>query len=431
MVRLQARLSANVAPLWRGEQAARTPVSEAPGAEKLEMFHALGRATTLVMAIACGVVVATVYANQPMLGIMEAAFPGRASVAGLVPMATQLGFAVGLLFLVPLGDRIDRRSLILLQLTALGFSLAAAALAPDAWALVVISALVGITSSVAQQIVPFAAELAEPSRRGATIGTVMSGLLCGMLLGRVVAGYVADHYGWRAIYWLSLLLVIATGCLLAATLPRGQAKIQASYGELLKSSVALWRGEPALRRATMIQACLFGSFTAFWTILALQLSARYHLGAETAGLFGIAGAVGILFAPIAGKIADRRGPADLIAAGAFIMLASWLIFAAFGTVAGLIVGVILLDFGEQGALVSNQVIYALRPEARNRLNTIFMGGMFVRGAIGSAGAVLVWHVAGWYAVCALGAALVTIALAHAWNAAGLKARMFSRARNAV
>ena len=410
MVRLQARLSA----------------------EKLEMSHTIGRATTLVMAIGCGVVVAAVYSNQPMLGIMEAAFPGYVWITDLVPMATQLGFAVGLLLLVPLGDRVDRRSLILLQLTAFAFSLAAAALAPDARTLVVISALVGITSSVAQQIVPFAAELAEPSRRGATIGTVMSGLLCGMLLGRVVAGSVADHYGWRAMYWLSLLLVTATGCLLAATLPQGQAKTHAGYGELLKSLIALWRDEPALRRATMIQACLFGSFTAFWTILALQLSARYHLGAETAGLFGIAGVVGILFAPIAGKIADRRGPADLIAAGAFIMLASWLAFAAVGTVAGLIAGVILLDFGEQAALVSNQqVIYALRPEARNRLNTIFMGGMFLGGAIGSAGAVLVWHMAGWYAVCALGTALVAIAMAHAWNAAGLTARMFSRARKAA
>jgi len=376
-----------------------------------------GRATTLVMAVACGVAVATVYCNQPMLGILEAAFPGRGSVAGLVPTATQLGFAVGLLLLVPLGDRIDRRRLIMLQQTALAISLAAAALAPGAWALVVISALIGITSSVAQQIVPFAAELAEPDRRGATIGTVMSGLLCGMLLGRVVAGSVADHYGWRAMYWLNLLLVLATSCLLAATLPRGQPKTPAGYGELLKSLIALWRDEPALRRATMIQGCLFGSFTAFWTILALQLSARYHLGAETAGLFGIAGVVGILFAPIAGKIGDRHGPADLIAAGTFIMLASCMTFAAFGTVAGLVVGVILLDFGEQGALVSNQqVIYALRPEARNRLNAIFMGGMFVGGAIGSAGSVLAWHTAGWYAVCAFGAALVAIALARSWSA---------------
>src|ERR1700728_1787251 len=166
-----------------------------PVVETATSSPVIGRATTLVMAIACGVAAATVYCNQPMLGILEAAFPGRASVAGLVPMATQLGFAVGLVLLVPLGDRIDRRRLILLQMTALALSLVAAALAPDASALVAISALVGITSSVAQQIVPFAAELAEPRRRGATIGTVMSGLLCGTLLGRVLGGAVGDHYG--------------------------------------------------------------------------------------------------------------------------------------------------------------------------------------------------------------------------------------------
>jgi len=388
-------------------------VPTGPAAKKLGVSPApaLGPATTLVMATACGVAAASVYYNQPMLGIMEAAFPGREPVTGLVPMATQLGFAVGLLLLVPLGDRIERRRLILLQLTSLAFSLAAAALAPDAWALVVISALVGITSSVAQQIVPFAAELAEPSRRGATIGTVMSGLLCGMLLGRVVAGAVAEYYGWRAMYWLGLLLVTATGCLLAATLPRSHVKTEAGYGELLKSLITLWRDEQALRRATMIQGCLFGSFIAFWTILALQLEARYQLGAQTAGLFGVVGVVGILFAPVAGKLADRKGPHAVIGFGSLIIAASWIIFGTWGTVAGLIVGVILLDFGEQGALVSNQyVIYALRPDARNRLNTIFMGGMFVGGAIGSAGASLAWHQSGWPAVCFFGAVLVAVAL---------------------
>ena len=159
---------------------------------------------TLVMAIACGAAAANIYYNQPMLGIMEVAFPGEVAVIGLVPTATQLGFAAGLLLLVPLGDRFDRRRLILIQLAALTLSLAAAALAPDAWSLVVASALVGGTASVAQQIVPFAAELATPSRRGATIGIVMSGLLCGILFGRVLAGAVGDHYGWRAMFWLGL-----------------------------------------------------------------------------------------------------------------------------------------------------------------------------------------------------------------------------------
>src|ERR1700726_2112276 len=208
-----------------------------------------------------------------------------------------------------------------------------------------------------------------------------------------------------------LALAVAVGLLLAAVLPRSRPKTQAGYGALLKSLAILWREEPELRRATMIQGCLFGSFSALWTILALQLDARYHLSAEIAGLFGIIGAVGVLFAPIAGKIADRRGPHTVIGLGSVIMLASWVVFEVWGMIAGLIVGVILLDFGEQGALISNQhVIYALCPEARNRLNTVFMGGMFVGGAVGSAGASLAWQYAGWAAVCTFGAALVAIAL---------------------
>jgi predicted MFS family arabinose efflux permease len=366
---------------------------------------------TLVMAIACGVAAANVYYNQPMLGIMEAAFPGQATVIGLVPTATQLGFAVGLFLLVPLGDRVDRRRLILIHFAALTVSLAAAALAPDVWSLVVASALVGATSSVAQQIVPFAAELAAPRRRGATIGIVMSGLLCGILFGRVLAGAIGEHYGWRATFWLGVLLAVAMGLLLAAVLPNSRSKTREGYGALLKSLAILWREEPELRLATIIQGCLFGSFSALWTILALQLDARYHLSAQIAGLFGIIGAVGVLFAPIAGKIADRRGPHTVIGLGNVIILTAWVIFEVWGKIAGLIVGVILLDFGEQGALVSNQhVIYALRPEARNRLNTIFMGGMFVGGALGSAGATLAWKCGGWAAVCTFGLALVAIAL---------------------
>jgi predicted MFS family arabinose efflux permease len=366
---------------------------------------------TLVMALACGEAAANIYYNQPMLGIIEAAFPGQAAIAGMVPTATQLGFAVGLLLLVPLGDRIDRRRLILMQFAGLALSLVSAAVAPTAYSLVAASVLVGLTSSVAQQIVPFAAELAAPSRRGATIGTVMSGLLCGILLGRALAGVVGDHYGWRSMFWLGLLLTIATCALLAWVLPKSHPRTRAAYGALLRSLISLWREEPALRRATIIQACLFGSFSALWTILALQLDERYHLSAEIAGLFGIVGAVGILFAPIAGKIADRRGPHAVIGLGSIIMLVSWVTFQAWGMVNGLVVGVILLDFGEQGALISNQhVIYALRPEARNRLNTVFMGGMFVGGAVGSAGASLAWEIAGWNAVCAFGVTLVIIAL---------------------
>ena len=226
MVRLQARLSAAVIVRALEKQEKTVTMDNAShGRLRLVASSPLPSSSisfgmTLVMAIACGVAAANVYYNQPMLGIMEAAFPGQVTVIGLVPTATQLGFAAGLLLLVPLGDRFDRRRLILIQFAALMLSLAAAALAPNAWSLVVASALVGATSSVAQQIVPFAAELAEPSRRGATIGIVMSGLLCGLLFGRAIAGAVGDHYGWRATFWLGLLLAVAVGLLLAAVLPR-------------------------------------------------------------------------------------------------------------------------------------------------------------------------------------------------------------------
>jgi predicted MFS family arabinose efflux permease len=363
------------------------------------------------MAIACGVVAVNMYSNQPMLAIIEQSFPHEPTVAGMIPTATQIGFAIGLLLLVPLGDRIERRRLILVQIGLLAISLVAAALAPNAWSLIAASFAIGVTSTAAQQIVPFAAELAAPSKRGSAIGTVMSGLLCGMLLGRALAGAVGDHYGWRSMFWLGLLLSLAVSALLAAVLPRTRPATSESYLTLLTSLIALWREESALRRATTIQGCLFGSFSAIWTILALQLDRRYDLGAEIAGLFGILGAVGILFAPLAGRIADRRGPHAVIGLGTALMLVSWIIFAAWNMVVGLVIGVMVLDFGEQGALVSNQhVIFALRSDARNRINTVFMCGMFLGGAVGSAGAILAWDIAGWTAVCVFGIVLVSIAL---------------------
>ena len=366
---------------------------------------------TVVMAIACGMAVANIYYNQPLLGAIGNSFPNHRSVVGFVPMTTQLGYALGLLLLVPLGDRIERRRLILTQFAALVLSLAAVALAPDAWSLVFASALVGISSSVAQQILPFSAELATPSRRGATIGIVMSGLLCGILFGRALAGVVAVHYGWQGIFWLGMLMAISVGLVLAVTLPKSTPKTQEQYWQLLKSLGELWREEPKLRRATIIQACIFGSFSVLWTTIALHLEVNYQLGADVAGLFGIIGVVGVLFAPFAGRVADEKGPHLIISLASFAMLASWVVFGVWGMVAGLIVGTILIDFGAQGAQVSNQhVIQALRPEARNRLNAIMMSGMFLGGALGSAGASLAWDSAGWVAVCIFGVVLSVLAI---------------------
>jgi predicted MFS family arabinose efflux permease len=364
------------------------------------------------MAVAAGLAVANIYYNQPMLGILEGEMPG--SLTGLVPTATQLGYALGLFALVPLGDLVERRRLIVTQFLVLAAGLVGAALAPSSAMLLVASLLLGASATVAQQIVPFAAQLAAPEKRGATVGTVMSGVLCGILLSRTLAGFVAAHEGWRAMFWLGVPLALAAALLMAVTLPRSKPSSDHSYASLLRSLVHLWGEFGQLRLAAVTQALLFGAFTAFWTILALYLQTpRFGLGSEVAGLFGIVGAIGILAAPIAGRYADRRGPQRVILAGTLLTVVSWIVFGVWHTVIGLVLGCILLDFAVQSVLVSNQhIVYALRPEARSRLNTIFMGSMFLGGAGGAAASTAAWNAGGWNAVSALGIGLALLASAQ-------------------
>ena len=366
---------------------------------------------TAVMAVAAGLSVANIYYSQPMLGLMQAEF-GMVRSVSFVPSATQLGYALGLILLVPLGDTLDRRRLILWQVAGLILALAATALAPTPLILVFASIAVGMGATIAQQIIPFAAELAPAATRGHVVGMVMSGLLAGILLARTVSGFVGEYANWRVMFGAGAGVVLLMGVMLAVSLPRCQATVQHRYRELLFSLVQLFRSQPSLRRAVLIQGSLFASFSAFWSILALQLQgAPYHLGSDAAGLFGIVGLVGILIAPRAGRIADTRGPHGMIGLSAALVLAAFVVFAVFHSLAGLGVGVILLDAGVQMAMVSNQtVIFALDPSARNRINTVFMTGMFLTGALGSAAATIAWHTLGWDGVCGLGGLFAALAL---------------------
>jgi predicted MFS family arabinose efflux permease len=372
----------------------------------------LGRATLFAMAAASGIAVANIYYNQPMLGIIEAEF-GNDATTGLIPTATQLGYALGLLFLLPLGDIVVRRKLIVGQFIILAVALVLAAIAPSAWTLVGASLVVGASSTVAQQIVPFAASLAAPEKRGSTIGTVMAGVLSGILFSRTLSGFVGQHFGWREMFWLGVPMALLASALMFATLPSHAPVSRMAYGHALRSLAHLWKREGALRSASLMQAALFGSFTAFWTILALYLATpKFNLGADIAGLFGIVGAVGVFAAPLAGKVADRRGPHFVVWLGIILTIGAWLLFGIWSSLVALVVGVIILDFGIQSALVSNQhIVYALDQDARSRLNTIFMTAMFLGGAAGAALATAAWNYDGWFGVTVLGGILGLVALA--------------------
>ncbi|KPF86338.1 MFS transporter [alpha proteobacterium AAP38] len=372
----------------------------------------MGKDALFGMATAAGLAVANIYYNQPMLGLISAEFQ-RQGGAGPVSTATQLGYALGLFFLVPLGDMLPRRWLIIGQFMALSLALSLTAVAPSPLMLSLSSLLVGAMATVAQQIVPLAASLSSPERRGATVGIVMAGLLSGILFSRTLAGFVAAHAGWREMFWLGVPLALFGAVLMVLVLPE-EAETRTGprprYSAIMRSLIDLWQREGVLRTATLVQASLFASFTVFWTVLAFRLE-LFGWGPQVAGLFGVVGAVGILAAPVAGRLADRHGAHPAIWLGAAATLAAWVLFGMWAGLAALMVGVIVLDFGIQGALVSHQQqIFALDPAARSRINTLFMTGMFLGGALGSASAIRIWAAYGWEGTCLLGGGFALLGL---------------------
>ncbi|MET0551250.1 MAG: MFS transporter [Xanthomonas sp.] len=371
------------------------------------------RGLVLLMATATGLAVASNYYAQPLLEVLAQAFAIDVRHAGAVVTTAQLAYAAGLLFLVPLGDRFERRSLIvgLYALSAVGLLVSAMA---HSFALLLLGTLItGLSSVAAQILVPFAATLAAPHERGRVIGTVMSGLLLGILLARTASGLLAGIGGWHTVYWVAAALILLASALLWRGLPRHPGNPHLSYPHLIGSVLALLRDEPVLRARAVLGGLIFAGFSMFWTTLAFLLSGPdYRYGTATIGLFGLIGAAGAFAANLSGKLSDR-GAGHWVGWGGLVMLLlSWLLLlGAPHSLWLLIAGVVLLDVAVQGVHIGNQsVIYQLDPAARNRITSAYVTCYFIGGAIGSSLGTAAYAYAGWRGVALGGAALAVAAL---------------------
>jgi len=380
--------------------------------ETTSSHSALGPGLVLLMAVAAGAMAANNYYNQPLLAEIAHAFHVTAGAVGAVAAATQIGYAAGLLLLAPLGDRFERKSVIAWLIVGLLISLVGAAVAPTFAVLVVASLAIGMTATIVQQIIPFAAALSDDGSRGRVVGSVMTGLTVGILLARTVSGTVGQHLDWRAVYWLAALIALGIGSLLLLRLPRSAPTTDLGYSQLIGSMLRFVRTEPKLREAAAVGALWFGCFGAFWSTLALHLAGQpFHYGAQIAGLFGFVGVVGATTTRIAGKIADKRGARSVLTVSIASVFGAFALFWGAGeTLWGIIAGVVLLDLGVFAGQVANQTrVFALAPAARSRVNGIYMTCYYFGGALGSAAGTSVFGSYGWTGVCVLGLALSTSA----------------------
>ena len=378
-----------------------------------EAHHSLKPGTILLMAVGCGIDVADNYYHQPLLPQMAHGVHAPEAWAGYLPALNQAGFALGLLLFVPLGDLFERRRLVVLSLGAAATLLVMVAVAPTFPVLAAALFTLGLLGVGVQLLIPFAAHLAPPADRGRAVGTVMGGMLCGVLLARTISGVVGQSLGWRAMYGIAAIATLGVLVILRAILPESRPSARLSYPALMRSLLDLVREEPVLRESCWFGAATFGAFSAFWANLAFHLSGPpFHYGSVVAGLFGLIGVVGVIAAPLVGRAGDRWNRRHIVGAGIVMTTVSFILFALGGHRRwGLVAGVIVMDLGVQVVHVSNQTRnQSLRPEARNRLNTVYMFAYFIGGVVGSSMGAAGWAVAGWSGVCTVGTILPTLAL---------------------
>jgi predicted MFS family arabinose efflux permease len=367
----------------------------------------LAPATLLVFALACGFSVANVYYAQPLLETMAATFRISPASIGIVITLTQLGYAAGLVFIVPLGDLMDRRRLVVAQTLLSALALAAVGTATNEAVLLAGMAAVGLLAVVVQVLVAFTATLAAPAQRGKAIGFVTSGVVIGILLARLVSGLLADLGGWRSVYLTSAALMVVMAALLFRALPRLPARtVPAGYGELLRTIPDLFLKQPLLRARAVLALLIFATFSTFWTSLVLPLSAApLSLSHSQIGLFGLAGVAGALAAAYAGRLADRGLAQWTTGISLALLVFSWLPISCLSSSrVALVAGVILLDFAVQAVHVTNQsMILANRPEAQSRLVGGYMVFYSIGSALGAITSTTLYATAGWSGVCLSGA----------------------------
>ncbi|MCV2320869.1 MFS transporter [Enterobacter hormaechei] len=378
----------------------------------------LSPALILLMSVATGLAVASNYYAQPLLDTIARAFDLSASSAGFIVTAAQLGYAAGLLFLVPLGDMFERRMLIVSMTMLAAGGMLITASSQSLTMMIIGTALTGLFSVVAQILVPLAATLASPEKRGKVVGTIMSGLLLGILLARTVAGLLASLGGWRTVYWVASVLMLIMALALWRGLPKVKQENHLNYPQLLASVFSLFTRDKLLRTRAILGCLTFANFSILWTSMAFLLAAPpFNYSEGVIGLFGLAGAAGALGARPAGGLADKGKSHMTTSAGLVLLLLSWAaIWYGHVSVLALIVGILVLDLTVQGVHITNQtVIYRVKPDARNRLTAGYMTSYFIGGAAGSLISASAWQHAGWTGVCAIGAIVAAINLLVWWR----------------
>jgi predicted MFS family arabinose efflux permease len=374
----------------------------------------LPRSLVLLLAVAVGSTVANLYYVQPLLNVIAGDLGVSQTAAGLLVTCAQLGYVVGLALIVPLGDLRERSRLVTVLLAGAGIALAVSAASPSFAVLAAALVAVGTLSCVTQILVPLAATLAAPQERGKVVGSVMSGLLIGILAARVVAGAVAQVGGWRLMFALAAGLMVLLALVLRRALPRLEAIDPMPYPRALGTVLELIAAEPVLRQRMALAFFQMAGFSVLWTSLAFLLGGEpYDYDEAVIGLFGLAGVAGAIAASAAGRLADAGRGGIALTASLLAVLVSWgLLDAGRTSLVALVAGIVLLDLGVQGAQISNQTrIYGLAPEARSRLTTAYMVALFAGGVLGSTLSASVYGAAGWDATCALGAGLALCGLA--------------------